>query len=523
MNKNLDNLKLHCSTSDFTINSMACDINGNIIDFFDGQKDIKDKCLRFVGEAQDRIEEDPLRLMRMLRLANKYKMECPLIGLDTFSKILILSKERIREELLKILSIPHLDADTLFYLFRVLFPFYEKSLSLEGGDHHDETVGDHLMYSLKEACKVTENPLLRLEVFAHDCGKYRTVSYDFKSKCCEAKVHEIDTGVLRAIQYNCTDCGEILQLVNMNRNIHFYQHHKIGADIMRAWMKEYKFSKEEIKYLTTIVYHHMHGYNINQGKKSYIKLFASLEEAKVPIEDFVIQMYCDNQGNQAKPRIKLGDFIKNSIYIKKYFELKHSDEPFKITELVIKGKDLIERFKIQQGPELGKILGRLHNLVMEGELKNQRGELLNWVRTNVIVEEGAKKRDLVIFVGIPGAGKTHHYINNYLGSHVHINLDTLKTRAKEWRVFTAAVESNLPIVIDNTNVTKELRKRYIDHVKGKYNIKCVYFCPSKELCLKRNAERDRTIPESAIERFNNEMEEPSTEEGFSEIETRSVE
>ena len=54
---------------DFTINAMGIDIKGNIIDYFDGRKDIKDKILRTVGDPMKRFSEDKLRIMRAARFS----------------------------------------------------------------------------------------------------------------------------------------------------------------------------------------------------------------------------------------------------------------------------------------------------------------------------------------------------------------------------------------------------------------------------------------------------------------------
>jgi len=60
---------------DFTMNAMSMDFDGNIYDYFYGQKDIKNKKLRFVGKTRERITEDYLRILRAYRFSITYKME----------------------------------------------------------------------------------------------------------------------------------------------------------------------------------------------------------------------------------------------------------------------------------------------------------------------------------------------------------------------------------------------------------------------------------------------------------------
>jgi tRNA nucleotidyltransferase (CCA-adding enzyme) len=90
---------------DFTINAMAVDSKGNIIDYFDGQKDIKNKLIKAVGDPEKRFSEDYLRMLRAVRFSSRLGMD---IDPDTISaikntavKIKDISPERITKELLK--------------------------------------------------------------------------------------------------------------------------------------------------------------------------------------------------------------------------------------------------------------------------------------------------------------------------------------------------------------------------------------------------------------------------------------
>ena len=66
-------LSEHQATCDFTINSIAMDVEGNIIDPYRGTKHIEIKKLMFVGIPQERVDEDTLRLLRGIRFAARYK------------------------------------------------------------------------------------------------------------------------------------------------------------------------------------------------------------------------------------------------------------------------------------------------------------------------------------------------------------------------------------------------------------------------------------------------------------------
>ena len=97
----LDDLKRR----DFTINAMALDLNGKLIDTFNGKEDLEKKVIRCVGNSAERINEDRLRALRAIRFANKYNFRIDAELYDVLFEVSIdnLSVERIREEFNKIL------------------------------------------------------------------------------------------------------------------------------------------------------------------------------------------------------------------------------------------------------------------------------------------------------------------------------------------------------------------------------------------------------------------------------------
>ncbi len=340
-------LSEHQATCDFTINSIAMDVDGNIIDPYRGTKHIEIKKLMFVGIPQERVDEDILRLLRGIRFASKYKLQLDsdteFIIVRNVYKIKELPQERVRKELMKILSCSK-GMDYLIYYgyINFIFPEYKTIKDMEGGQHHKEFVHSHLLNSFEEACKITDNILLRLACFLHDIGKGQTQTFE--------------------------ENGE---------QTHFYQHENIGEEIVRKRMNNLKFSNDDIKYVTTLVRCHMYTYKDKPGKKSYIKFFNKLESANIPIEDYIMLIYSDHQSNMSKPRIKFGDFIKENWLYKKYYEIKYSEEPMKVSDLKISGQDVIEILEIKPGPQVGETLNIIFDLVMDGKLKNDRAELMN--------------------------------------------------------------------------------------------------------------------------------------------------
>jgi tRNA nucleotidyltransferase/poly(A) polymerase len=218
---------------DLTINAMATEIfpDGTcreIIDPFFGQADIQGQVICFVGNSEQRIKEDYLRMMRFCRFAAlgegwfldpDGEKACKKYAID----IARVSKERIRDELVKGLMYPKPSA-----MFRAMqsiglldfvFPDLARGVGCEQNIHHLEPVFDHLLRCLDSSVSLTSNPMLRLAVLTHDIAKPHTKKI-------------------------------------INNDATFYNHEVVGASVMYNWMKEYKFSRKECEYVSKMVRHH---------------------------------------------------------------------------------------------------------------------------------------------------------------------------------------------------------------------------------------------------------------------------
>ena len=132
---------------------------------------------------------------------------------------------------------------------------------------------------------------------------------------------------------------------------------------------------------------------------------------------------------------------------------------------------------------------------------------------------------LIVLMGLQASGKTT-FFEQFLKDkgYVHINLDTLKTRHREILEITICLDRGLCYATDNTNPTKEDRRRYIGPAKDKgYHI-VGYFMQSRlASCLERNGRRDRQVPKKGILATFNKIEMPSLDEGFDELNFVSIE
>lgn len=123
----------------------------------------------------------------------------------------------------------------------------------------------------------------------------------------------------------------------------------------------------------------------------------------------------------------------------------------------------------------------------------------------------------VLFIGVPGSGKTSFFKKRFFSTHIRISLDLLKTRHRERRFLETCLATEQRFVIDNTNPTRAERAQYIAPAKAKrFEIVGYYFESKIEDCLKRNAGRPESerVPEVAIFAAAKRMELPSLDEGF---------
>ena len=128
--------------------------------------------------------------------------------------------------------------------------------------------------------------------------------------------------------------------------------------------------------------------------------------------------------------------------------------------------------------------------------------------------------EAVLFIGIPGSGKSSFYKERFFSTHVRINLDLLRTRRRERRVLDTCLDTRQRFVIDNTNPTEEERLKYIVTAKAAgYSVIGYYFQSKVEDCLLRNSERpDRDrVPAVAVLAIAKKLQAPNRREGYDQL------
>lgn len=167
---------------DFTINSIYCEVGTEtIIDPLNGRIDIKNKRMKACGRATDRLSEDPLRILRLVRFIVRYgfdvEVETWQAAVENVSLLKNISSERIAEEFARILILEEVVKairllDDLGYL-RMFIPELARLKGLVQNRYHTKDAWEHTLLVVGNTPPLL---LLRLTALLHDVGKWETAS-----------------------------------------------------------------------------------------------------------------------------------------------------------------------------------------------------------------------------------------------------------------------------------------------------------------------------------------------------------
>jgi predicted kinase len=133
--------------------------------------------------------------------------------------------------------------------------------------------------------------------------------------------------------------------------------------------------------------------------------------------------------------------------------------------------------------------------------------------------------EVVIFVGLQGAGKSTFYQQRFFSTHVRISLDLLRTRHREAAFFELCLRLQQRCAIDNTNPTVAERARYIQPARAAgFRVVGYSFLPDPQGSIRRNAQRPerQRVPAVAIYGTRKRLQPPSYAEGFDQLYTVTI-
>ena len=347
------NAKQDAQRRDFTINALFYDpTKDQIYDYTDGQKDMKERLIKFIGNPEERILEDHLRLLRAVRFKNNFDFQ---YHPDTYQAIkkhakLIgkISKERIRDELNKMMMGDNADQGfeellELGMLDEILPEVAKmKGVAQPSIYHHEGDVWDHSKLSLHNLTREDADPdplpetislNLRWATFLHDIGKPETFTYD-------------------------------------EERIRFDHHAERGGEIATEILKRLKFPNKDIKRIAWLIEHHMmvvplmemsdkrkRAWFLKDGFPELLELYRA---DALGIEPLDLDFYHE---------------------LKRMY--KHEIAELKLMpKTLVHGDEIMRILKIPKGKAVGTILGQIRDLQLDKKIKTKK-DALSYVQSLV--------------------------------------------------------------------------------------------------------------------------------------------
>ncbi len=314
--------------------------NVELIDPYNGKRDLDNKTFRAVGNPDERYKEDALRMIRAIRISAQlgFKIEEKTFGGIQKNAHLInnIAKERVRDELLKIFQSQYPSDGMLLLknsgLMKEILPEMEATFGVEQkspGRHHIYDVGTHSLMSLKNC--PSKDPIVRFAAFIHDSGKAKT----FK---------RLENGTIT-----------------------FYNHELVSANNAYNIAKRLKFSKKSTDKLIKLV--RWHQFTVDERQTdSAIRRF--IKNVTIQYVGDILDLRVGDRlgGGASETSWRLEEFKKRLIEVQK--------QPFTVRDLKIDGNDIMEILNIRPSPQVGQILEQLYADVVEKKLKNTKEDLV---------------------------------------------------------------------------------------------------------------------------------------------------
>ena len=336
---------------DFTINAMAICLNkarfGELVDPFNGLADLEDGIIATPLEPGITFSDDPLRMMRCIRFATQLNFE---IEQETFEalqrmadRIKIVSGERIKDELNKIIMAPHPSIGFEYLqrsgLLQIILPELSALDIVEekNGRKHKNNFY-HTLEVLENVCLHSDNLWLRWAAILHDVGKTKSKRWD----------------------------GNI--------GWTFHNHNLIGAKMVPQIFRRLMLPMDmKMKYVQKLVEMHMRPIVIADDIVTDSAVRRLLNDAGEDIGDLMVLCEADIT---SKNEVRKKMFLENFRMVReKLTDLKEKDYK-RLLQPVIDGNEIMEMFNLRPSREVGTLKQYLKDAVLDNKVENEREPLM---------------------------------------------------------------------------------------------------------------------------------------------------
>ena len=335
----VDDIKNDLARRDFTINAMAYNQKEGIIDLYNGQKDIENRIINFIGNAEERIIEDPLRVLRAFRFMSRLNFSLSENTIEAIKK---------QKDLLK--NIPE-ERITMEFSKLLLGENIKKTLTLM----KDTGVLEIIIPEFKATYDFNQcNPHHNLDLFNHIINVVSKVPADLELRY-SALLHDI--------------AKPIVQTFDEKGIAHYKTHEIVGADMARDILTRLKLPVKLIDTVVEIIKKHMVLYKDITDKK-FNKLLSEMGYDN--LWRLIEHSIADNSSKNnevVSTENDLHERLKRAV--EKQMQVT-------VNDLAVNGKDLIELGFT--GKEVGEIKKELLDKYLSEEIQNNKEEMMEYVK-----------------------------------------------------------------------------------------------------------------------------------------------
>ena len=329
---------------DFTINAMAMDTHpdrfGKIYDPFNGQNDLSNNVLKTPLDPKKTFSDDPLRMMRAAYFSSKlnFKLDsdCRAAIKDSSNRISIVSWERIRDELIKTLSTAKPSIGLVIMqktgLLQAVFPEIDIMYNMDQSpEWHHKDIFAHTLQVVDNAAKLTNKMEIRFAALVHDIAK------------------------------------PITRKIDPVKGYTFHGHDAIGERMLNKVAKRLRLSNQLAGYIKKLTLLHLRPIAIAKSEVSDSAVRRLMVAAGEEIEDLMILCRADITTKNPN-RVKR--YLKNFDLVEQKMKTVMSKDSAKSFQSPIRGREIMEIFKIKEGKLVGELKKSVEEAILEGVIEN---------------------------------------------------------------------------------------------------------------------------------------------------------